>query len=342
MFEYTGTSVPKVVMTGKQDFNEMLAAKFGKRFREYRRSWDVAGPHGELAEFPLFLDIEPAYECNLGCSTCVFSLDEKTSPYTFKDKMSLDMFERICKEAKENQMPSVSVTNNNEGLMMPDLINYIETAASHGIMDIFAGTNAVLLNEEMALKLINSSLTRLLVSIDAASDATYQKTRNSKLYSRVVANTKRFVELRNKLGKQFPLLRVSLVRTSHNENEVQQFKDEWAGVADIISIQEYIPTLPDYDQNISILPSDRSPYPQKFRPSKSNKFCSSLWQRMSIRANGDMYACCHMNYELKIGNFNDMSIKQAWNSDFMNGLRLIHQSGMYESINPCNTCLHGC
>ena len=59
-------------------------------------------------------------------------------------------------------------------------------------------------------------------------------------------------------------------------------------------------------------------------PKKSNKYCGAIWQRMSIRANGDMYACCHQNYELLIGNINDMTIHKAWNSDFMNGLRKLH------------------
>ena len=116
-FRYTGAADGKVQMYGKEDFLAPLYEKFGVRFLHYRAEWDRAGQgDGYLPDFPLFLDVEPEYRCNLRCVTCPLQ-DGKDNPSYIKDRMSLDVYRRICEEGKKYGLPAITVSNSNEGLL---------------------------------------------------------------------------------------------------------------------------------------------------------------------------------------------------------------------------------
>ena len=86
-------------------------------------------------------------------------------------------------------------------------------AKTSEIMDQFLFTNGTLLNQKNSEIILNSSLTRLFVSIDAATEKTYDKVRipvnkkimNSGRLSLIEKNIKNFINLRNKYKKKLPL-----------------------------------------------------------------------------------------------------------------------------------------
>jgi radical SAM protein with 4Fe4S-binding SPASM domain len=331
LFRYTGTADSKVQMYGKEDFLTLLYEKFGERFLRYRAEWDRAGQgDGYLPDFPLFLDVEPEYRCNLRCVTCPLK-DGKDNPSYIQDRMSVDVYRRICEEGKKHGLPAITVSNNNEGLLQKNLFGYIQAAQEAGIMDIFVGTNAHLLKREMGAKLIKSGLSRLLISIDAATAETYLKVRKSDKYEMVVKNVLEFHRLRAETGSRLPLIRVSMVVTSLNQHEEQRFRDFWAEYADIISIQRYIPYQGDPHIQDELIPEGRDPL--------DFTVCAPLWQRMTIRANGDVIACCHLSNKLGIGNINESSIHDIWHGERMDEIRRIHLAGKYQEIDVCKSCM---
>ena len=331
IYSYTGTVDGKVQMKGREDFLKPLSEKFGERFYNYRNEWDRAGKaDGYLPDFPLFLDIEPEYLCNLRCVHCSLQ-DGKENPSYIPNQMSVETYRRICEEGRLNGLPAITVSNNNEGLLQKNLFNYINAARDAGIMDIFVGTNAHLLTKELGEKLIKSGLTRLLASIDAVTESTYKRIRRSEKYNQVVNNILAFKALRNELGRKLPLIRVSMVVHSMNQHEEKEFQDFWLNHADIISIQRYIPYHGDPNIEDKLIPLDREP--------NASTICASLLQRMTIRANGDVIACCHLSNKLKIGNINESSIRDIWHSNDMNEIRNIHLAGRYQEIDVCKSCM---
>ena len=329
--KYSGTADGKVQMYGKEDFLAPLYEKFGERFFHYRAEWDRAGQgDGYLPDFPLFLDVEPEYRCNLRCVTCPLQ-DGKANPSYIPDRMSVDVYRRICEEGRRYGLPAITVSNNNEGLLQKNLFGYIQAARDAGIMDIFVGTNGHLLTREKGVKLIESGLSRLLVSIDAATAEMYLKVRKSEKYDLVVNNILGFHRLRAEMGSRLPLIRVSMVVTSLNQHEEQRFRDFWADYADIISIQRYIPFQGDPHIQDELIPEGRDPM--------DFTVCAPLWQRMTIRANGDVIACCHLSNKLGVGNINESSIHDIWHGERMNEIRSIHLAGKYQEIDVCKSCM---
>ena len=80
-----------------------------------------------------------------------------------------------------------------------------------------------------------------------------------------------------------------------------------------------------------LIPSGREPV--------ERKVCSDLWQRMTIRANGDVMACCNLAYKLKVGNIKEKSIHDIWHGREMNRLRELHLQGRYNEIPLCRSCM---
>lgn len=335
MYTYSGTKGEKVQMYGRDNFHDILNNIFGSRFLEYRNNWDRAGRLEYLPEFPLFLDVEPEYQCNMRCIMCIHSLPKTKNPWAMADIMAPDLYERICKEGAAFGLPAITVSNNNEGLLEKYLFEYIDIAARYGVMDIFLGTNGLLLTKEMSQKLISSKITRLLVSIDAASEETYKKIRCNDYFKIVEGNINTFYEERKKVNSSTPLLRVSFVKTSVNQHEIESFRNRWIGKADIISIQDYISPWLFWDSSDKLIVNKEI----KDKDPSVKKQCSAIWQRMTIRANGDVLACCNMRNELVLGNVDTQSIYDIWHGKEMNALREVHASGDYKKIKICRECL---
>ena len=71
----------------------------------------------------------------------------------------------------------------------------------------------------------------------------------------------------------------------------------------------------------------------------NNPPCNQLWERIYIWYDGKINPC-DFDYKsfLSVGNINDMSIKEAWNSDSYNQLRNNHTNKNRSSCYPCDRC----
>ena len=118
-------------------------------------------------------------------------------------------------------------------------------AKNSDIMDQFLFTNGTLLNDKNSQIILNSSPTRLFVSIDAASEEVYDKVRipvNKKIINSgrlsLIENIKNFIKLRNLQNKKLPLVRVSFVALEKNVHEVDEFIKKWVNIVDSVEIQK--------------------------------------------------------------------------------------------------------
>ena len=77
--------------------------------------------------------------------------------------------------------------------------------------------------------ILNSSVSRLFISIDAATEETYNKIRiptskrllESNRLEKLEKNIKRFIEMKNSRKQALPLTRVSFVALEENKHEVE-------------------------------------------------------------------------------------------------------------------------
>ena len=316
------------------DISEYLAGIIGERFGEYRRQWDKAFRLETVTDFPLYLSLETKLDCNYRCAMCVYSNPEALADQHYSETMSDALFGRIIGEVREHGCPSMGFNMMNEPLMDPKIIDRIAEGNRAGVIDSRINTNGSLLTRERAEKLVDSGLTRLLVSLDAASKETYEKIRIGGNYEKVVRNIERFLDIRERKNQKLPILRVSMVRLDYNEHENQAFMDYWKDRADLVSMQEYRPQV-DEDKYL-----ERSVDNEAKKITNPDFTCTNPFERMAVKGNGDVLPCCsQVGYRIKLGNMKDGTVFGYWHSERMKEIRRHMKDRTWREIPTCNDCL---
>jgi radical SAM protein with 4Fe4S-binding SPASM domain len=298
-----------------------------KRWQAFRESYHQAQRLEGVAPFPLQLDFELNSTCQLKCGFCLHSkVRVKRKEIAFPD------FARIIDEGEQYGLVSIKLNYINELLLLRTLPEYIHYARRHGVLNIYFATNGLLLDQDYGRALIEAGVSKIMISLDAATPETFEVMRNSHQFAEIVQNILGFIQLRNSLNLRFPLVRINFVQTRKNIHEVEQFVAMWEGVADMLGFQRQV-QLPGTDDDL--LPSAVIGDTSDFR-------CSFPFKLMVIDANGSILPCCTFSARpMAVGNIADMTIKQAWDSEAVRDLRETHLKYGYASIPICKHCVGG-
>lgn len=276
----------------------------------------------ESASFPIQIDVELNGGCNMRCPFCIHGYDKIPNV-----ELSRESFERILSEAVRLGAKSLKLNYINEPLMRRDLEECIALARAAGFLNVFVVTNGTLLTEKRSESLLGSGLTKLFVSIDAATSETYDKQRLSGKYDLVVRNVKRFIEMRNDKGLSFPLVRVSFLKNALNISEAEDFRRQWSGIADIITFQT-MNEVPGEDTGIAL----DAPEPQQG--------CQFPFKQLVVDHLGNIQPCCKLaGKDLVVGKIDDMTLAEAWNHPKFVELRRMHAANEWKGHPVCGPCM---
>ena len=311
---------------------DYLYPKFGKRFIDYRNKYKnylTDNSHNKLPSFPISLILELVNRCNLECVMCFqgFRNDAK------KSTLDLEILKKLFFEFKKEKLDALLLSTS-ETLLHKNYETILKMAEEAEIMDQFLFTNGTLLNKKNSEIILNSSLTRLFISIDAATNEIYNKVRvpvnkkikNANRLVEIEQNVKDFIRLRNSLGKKIPLVRVSFVALNSNKHEISQFIDKWIDIVDSVEIQKEssINFYEDFEK--SLLNQNKK---------KLKKYnCNQPWGQITIHSDGTVGPCCNtIGRNLPIGNIHKMTVKEIWDGYKMNKIR-----NEFKNNNPNKTC----
>jgi radical SAM protein with 4Fe4S-binding SPASM domain len=312
------------------NLDDYLCRLKGEGFREYRKRWKTASSMEREFDFPLFLVFETMFKCNLKCIMCYHSNANKTA-YEYDGMLPTEVFERIMKECSNNYSPSLTIGANSEPLLDIRLPDMLALASDSGFMDTMINTNATLLTENMSRKLIESGLTRIRIGFDGATAKTYERIRIGADFHRVKDNILSFIRIRNEMESRFPIVRISCVHLSENDKEIQDFITFWEPHVDYVSIQRYKPH--EFTQK-----RERGEIGAGEQAIENVK-CSQPFERLYIRGNGDVHACCSMVYGPRVGSIFESSVSDIWNSDKMKQLRWQLKNSVWDDIPVCKECM---
>jgi len=292
------------------------------RFLEYRKNWEERPKKFIRGEFPLHLDIEASGFCNLKCPFC--AMRQKPIDCGPQSFMSMETFKKVIDEGAEHGLCAIKLNSCERGepLLNKELPQMIAYAKEKGIMDVYFNTNAVLLTSDVNRKLIESGLDRISISFEGTTPEFYEKSRAGASFDKVVKNIKDFIQLRNEMGAEKPLVRVQTVALPELASRLNEYKEFWEKIADEVSFIDYR----DYAKDRGSLVSDW--------------ICPFLWQRMLITWDGAI-SFCQLDYfnSLNLGNVNQGdSIRVAWQSAAMEKVRELHKTSTSHQIKLCNAC----
>lgn len=293
-----------------------------KKVKEYRVKWKMNPVKHIVDRFPIHLDIESTSICNLKCPFCAGTYEK----YSY-GHIEMDLYKKIVDEGSEKGLYSIKLNFRGEPLLHPEIAELVSYAKQKGIVDVFFNTNATLLTERTARKLIDAGLDRLIVSIEGYTKEIYEKNRVGGKFEKVVSNIRNFVELRQKLNSRTPILRLQTVNIEADEGYLKKYEEFWRGFADEITCID----LRDERRDYSGL-------------NGGNWECPYPWRRLCITWDGNIYTCPFVNhagdkYQWKgFGKIGETSLEEVWNCKDIMKIREVHRKGLSHTIEPCKFC----
>ena len=314
----------------KTDIIEILTKNIGSKFMEYRERFERAVSFQEELQYPIHIDFETIFGCNIRCIMCTHS--HRNMFPSRQRLMDYSLFTKIIDEGVQYGLSSIGLDQEGDPLLVNNLSDFIAYAKNKGILDIMINTNALLLDKEKTEELLNSGLTRIHFSLDAINEDTYNKIRIGSDFKKVVENILYFCKRKKELRKELPITRVSFVRMKYNETEIKSFINFWTPHVDAIAIQEYNNPFPEYLELNELYANNRV---------KNDTFrCTQPWFRVVVLTDGTVLPCCLLGMSLKmaIGNAYHKTIYDLWNSELMKQIRQLHKKGKYYDHEICKIC----
>ena len=308
-----------------------LVRKYGERYKRYRKNYFTMlsdDKHENFFDYPLTVVLELVNRCNLECVMCYQGFRNDATQYTVEDKL----LDKIFDDFKENKLSALMLSAS-EPLLYKGIKKVLDRAKDAEIMDVFLFTNGSLLDEERSKMILESSVSRLFVSIDAATKDSYDKVRvpvSKRLLKEnrledLENNIKQFVKMRNSLNRKMPVVRVSFCSLKENAHEIDLFKKKWVNIVDSVEIQK--------EQSMM--------FEEKFEDNQKKLEvynCNKPWGDMTIYSDGYVGPCCNlMGRKTPIGNVKNNTIKEIWNGKKMTEIRDGFRNN--SPVKVCKVCL---
>ncbi len=276
-----------------------------------------------LPPLPTVYWIDTSSICNLKCVMCPQSkgLRRPTSV------MGMATFRRIIDHICVNQ-PLVKLYMNGEPLINKNIIEMIAYAAENGCRTLIH-TNATLLDENTARRIIASPLETISFSFDGCTREVYERLRPPAKFESVKKNIEQFLKIKKEIGANFPKTIVEIIEMTDTEAYMDEFLEQWreAGVDEtsVTPCMTWLGEIEDFRLN--------KPKIYGYRP------CPALFKSMAISSDGTVVPCCmDVHNQLKLGNVNEQDIKDIWHGPEYQILRRQH----LERRIPRNSICHEC
>jgi sulfatase maturation enzyme AslB (radical SAM superfamily) len=313
---------PQTIMDVNGNFHhasgEDLFARDDAAWRGYRRKWKQWPETFRVGPFPLFLDVEVTSACNLRCPFCATTYRGEAIRKGFLDEA---LHRKIVDEGAERGLCGVKYNIRGEPLLHPKIDRFVAYAKGKGLLDVYFNTNAMLLSEAMAGKLIDAGLDRLSISAEGFTAEVYEAARVGASFETLLANLDALQALKARRGVAHPRVRVQTVMLPELAGEFEQYKAFWSQRVEEVGYLDY----------------------KEMKAKKSGRACPwacpQLWQRMGVWWDGTLLPCNHDDEAgLALGNVNDISIAAAWRGEALETLRRTHRAGRAHEIPVCDGC----
>ncbi len=269
-----------------------------RHFADYcvnRWEWYNYPKWGYVAPFPLHVDFEASFRCNLKCPMCF-------RPYIARkdwDDMDFDLYKKGINECAENNLYSIRLNWRGESTVNPNLAQMVKYAKDHGIKEVSFITNGWLVKDELAHALIEAGLDYITFSIDSMYEK-YEKLRFPVKFDEITKIIRDFFQLKNTKGNGYPLIKVQAI-WSYMKDDSEVFYEYFKPITDLICFD------PEADYSMKNVPQD------------PNFLCQYPWQRITITHTGEVPLCISdWNIRTHIGDLSNQSIREIWHGKEMN------------------------
>jgi len=299
--------------------------RHNKEFQEYRRRWQVYPLDHIVGEFPIHLDIESTYRCNLKCPFCARTYTDWGQEPVIKD-MDFNLYKKIIDEGVENGLYAIKLSLRGEPLLHKRIVDMVAYAKERGIIDVYFNTNGSLLTEKLIYQMIGAGLDRISVSIDGIDKQYFENVRYPLKYDDIVNRIKNMQQIKRSEGVDYPQVRVQTVINDETMKDMDEYTEFWSEIADEVAGIDMRRESPEYS----------------YKEVDADWCCPFLWQRMTILCDGTILPCLLHGIDdsnrYSLGNAKDVDIKDAWNNRLIRMMRAVNKAELGHLIYPCSDC----
>jgi len=280
---------------------------------------------------PFLANTEPTNSCILHCPFCPTG----KSNHRANGLADLSIYKKMVQELSDT-LYLVTLHGWGEPLLHPELPEIIQLMHKNRIATVLT-TNGILLNSVISEKLIESKLDIIYISIDGASEESYQKYRIGGNFKKVIQNIENLVAMKKNKGSKTPFIEWQFIVFKHNEHEMKEARS----LAKKIGVNNIV-FLPAYTEDDTFAPSDHKMRLSEGSPLLKNHKCKHLWTTFSIHWNGNVVPCCYdYDEKYKFSDYNKTPFTELWNNSvFQASRKMVATDNPEKSIlTPCKKCI---
>ncbi|MEO1587282.1 MAG: radical SAM/SPASM domain-containing protein [Bacteroidota bacterium] len=291
---------------------------------------------------PMKIGFEPTTFCNLRCPECPSGLRNFTRPTGTSD---LTLFERVITELHPH-LVYLLLYFQGEPYLNPHFLKMARIASQHGIYAA-TSTNGHYLSPEKARETVESGLSEVIVSVDGATQVTYEAYRVGGNLEKVKEGIRNLVHARAEARTMHPFIILQFLVVRPNEHEIEAIQEmgKALGVDQVLfkTAQIY-----DFENGHPLIPT-QTKY-SRYKQVSGGKYilknplhnqCWKLWQGAEITWDGKVLPCCFdKDAEFEMGNVGETDFRSIWKSPSYQSFRqqILHSR---QQIDMCRNCSEG-
>jgi len=290
---------------------------------------------------PHILMIEPTNECNLRCPLCPTGAGTLKRP---KGQMTFELYRRILVDL-DWSLCRVMLYNYGEPFLHPRILDMIAAARQAEIHTRISTNGLVFLLGIDADDLIASELDYLRVSVDGATEETYNVYRVGGQLDRVLEGVRLLQQRKRELGRRRPAVELQFIAMRHNEHEIPAIRQIAHELGTLLRIKSVGLGDPNHGPaRQAWLPADKSlrRYDEcdgrleLARNGHASQMCDHPWHRLVVNWDGQVTPCCYDRDGLyEFGNAAD-GMAAVWNGERLQAFRRAIKSQEHPAI--CQRC----
>ncbi len=278
-----------------------------------------------MTSLPQEIILETTNHCNLRCVMCHFHGRgvTKTRPL---GEMDTALWESVIEQISRSTEHHTLITHGaGEPLLYPRLFELIQKAKACPNISVGFMTNAMLLEPDIAEKLLETGIDWLVFSIDGVDPETHARYRVNSDLKIIENNLTHLIKLKQKYNSSKPVLAFNMVCLPELKSQEEKYVRKWLPHADRIMLSRYRPVGSKHLER-SMLPETRYP-------------CPNIFRQMVIGWDGKVALCCEdIHCEVKIGDIKNQSLAEVWNGEPVMSIREAHKSARYAEVALCKEC----
>jgi len=282
---------------------------------------------------PYLVFLDPSDICNFHCRFCPTGDWTKIRTIRKPQLMQWDLYKKIIDDLCKMPEPikTLRLYKDGEPLLNPNfpaMVRYAKESGRFGQVD--TTTNGSLLTPWLNLKLVQSGLDKIFISVNGMSSEAYYHFTGYKLkFGKFVKAIRHLYRHKGQL-----LIYVKIVGDNMTQAERDRFFEVFGDISDRVFIEHTAPCWPGYE--VEGVDSDIGIYGNRV---KEVQVCPYVFYSLSINSDGTV-SLCFLDWQRKliIGDLKKQKFKRIWEGAKLHKFRMMNLEMDRKKHRICGEC----